>query len=158
MNTQTLPTAARLLSLEGDAWLQGSTPRPLAVNSEVEAGQVLATGPRGHVHLLLASGHELDIGPNQLLCLDDDVLANADADAGEWRLSGLADTALLAAWLQPALPALDHLLVAPSLLDELFGPAAAIALNDHTEPRFLMAGADADLNQLLRSLYGPDVF
>lgn len=159
MHTPPPAIAARLMYLNGDAWVQqGDAHLPLSVGTLLDEGQVVLTGPGCHLQLLLASGHELAIGPEQMLSLDSDVLANNSADSSEWLLSTHADASLLADWLLPATAAaipLESVLEPHHLLDNLFGPAGQPSSGDMVSGA--LAGDDTNLNHLLRSLYGPDV-
>lgn len=154
--------STRLIAVSGDVWLRdGDRHEPLTVGAELANGQVIQTGTHGTALVQLASGHELGIGPDQTLLLDDDVLADASADTGEWTLAATADPSLLADWLAPvpAALSLDTLLAAASdPLDQLLGSSPPPAQEAHTSGQELLATgmADDNLNSLLRSLYGPD--
>lgn len=156
--------SARLITLSGDVWrLEGDTQLPLATGDELDSGQVLQTGSHGTAVLLLASGHELGLGPEQTLLLDEDVLADVFADISEWTLATSADPALLADWLAPvpAALSLDAMLASSTdPLDHLLGSSAHPGGDGHApglapghEP-LASDMADDSLNSLLRSLYG----
>lgn len=156
MDTSLQPLAARLIDVQGEAWILRDDQRiDLAAGMGLEPGTVLVTGPDSELRLRLASGRELALGQDDCLCLDDDVLAPAEADSSEWRVASHANPAALADWLAPAAPALtlESLLESHPVLDVLLGPAAA-------SPVFGEAGVpgsdDPGLAALLRSLYGPD--
>lgn len=153
---------ARVIAAHGDAWLQdGDDHKPLTTGTELSSGQVIHTGTHGTALVQLASGHELGLGPDQTLTLDDDVLADVTADTREWTLASTADPTLLADWLTPSTPPLnlDSLLAAASdPLDQLLGSSPPPAEEPHSSGQELLAAgmADDSLNSLLRSLYGPD--
>lgn len=155
--------AARLLTLHGEAWVwEGNDRLPVAIGSLLDAGQLLETGPHGTLQLLLASGHELGLGPNQSLLLDADVLADASADISEWVLAGSAAPVALMEWLSTAQPSLslDAVLDSPSSsLDSLLGPDAQSASSSMASSTPTTLGSDfagADLAGLLHSLYGTE--
>jgi hypothetical protein len=164
--------AARLISLHGEAWVwDGDDRLPLAVGSLLDAGQLLETGPHGTLALLLSSGHELGLEPNQSLLLDADVLADTSADISEWTLASTAPSGLLAEWLSPSharlgpdavlgfdgVLGLDAVLDgASSSLDSLLGPAPANNTGSMASAVLNNGLADADLAGLLRSLYGTE--
>lgn len=152
MDTPVTPIAARLLVLEGEAWLRhGGERQPLATGSSLAGGDIVETGPAGEVHVLLASGHVLALGPEQFLSLDADVLATPVADSSEWRCAVPAGLDLLMDG--PAL-ALDFVMESPQALDHLLGPAdTSSAGHDHPT---LAAFDDPGLGHLLRSLFGPE--
>lgn len=152
MDTPTTPIAARLLVLEGEAWLRHDGERqPLGTGSFLASGDVVETGPAGEIHVLLASGHVLALGPDQLLSLDADVLATPVADSSEWRCAVPAGLDLLMDG--PAL-ALDTVLESPQALDHLLGPGdTSSASPDYPG---LLAFDDPGLGHLLRSLFGPE--
>lgn len=153
MDTTSSPVAARLLALEGEAWLRhGGERLPLAQGSALVAGDVLETGPGSELQLRLASGHELALGGPQLLVLDADVLATPAADPGEWCCAPAAVQGLLATG--DALT-LDNVLAAPQALDHLLGPAGA---PDAAPAHGLAAFDDPGLQHLLRSLFGPEAY
>jgi len=152
----------RLITLSGDVWLlDGDKQLPLGVGSELVSGQILQTGPHGTALLLLASGHELGLGPDQTLMLDVDVLADVFADTSEWTLATSADPALLADWLAPvpAALSLDAMLASSAdPLDHLLGTSTHPGQNAPASGHEQMAAGmvDDSLSSLLRSLYGPD--
>jgi hypothetical protein len=156
MDTSTHPVAARLLEVQGDVWsLHADIRVALAAGMGLEAGTVVITGAGGALRLQLASGRELALDGDRCLCLDDDVLATADADFSEWRLASHADPASLADWLAPAPLALslEHVLEPHPVLDALLGPAtASVSPGGSGVPD----PDDPGLAALLRSLYGPD--
>lgn len=155
MDTST-QTAARLLELQGEAWILRDDQRiDLVAGMGLDPGTVLATGPGSDLRLRLASGRELALGPDDCLCLDDDVLAPIEADSSEWRVASHADPATLADWLAPAAPvlALEGLLEPHPVLDVLLGPAAASSSAGEVG---VPGPDDPGLAALLRSLYGPD--
>lgn len=151
MDSLSPPVAARLLALEGEAWLRhGGERLPLAQGSALAAGDVLETGPGSELQLQLASGHALALGSAQLLVLDADVLATAAADPGEWCCAPDAVQPLLATGDTLAL---DSVLDASTPLDHLLGPASA---QSPAPAHGLPVLDDGGLQHLLRSLFGPE--
>jgi hypothetical protein len=155
MDTSTHPVAARLLEVQGEAWmLQADHRVALAAGMGLAPGSVVVTGHGSELRLNLASGHELALGGDRCLCLDEDVVAPGDADCSEWRVASHADPAVLADWLAPATAlVLDHVLESHPVLDALLGPAAAsLSPGECGAPD----PDDPGLAALLRSLYGHD--
>lgn len=151
MDSHSSSAAARLLAVNGEAWLrQGGEHLPLATGNALAAGDVLETGAATTVQLQLASGHVLALGPEQFLSLDADVLATAAADPGEWCCSAPEGLDLL---LGGAALSLDSVLEPAHNLDHLLGGAAAPAAADHPGLALL---DDPGLHHLLRSLFGPE--
>lgn len=168
MDSHSSPVAARLLALEGEAWLRhGGERLPLSTGSELAAGDVLETGADAQAQLALASGNALAVGPDQLLCLDADVLATDSADTSEWRCALAPGLDLLAGG--PALT-LDSVLEPSRGLDHLLGGATAAVADAHVANAHhphapdaahaaspaLVAFDDPGLQHLLRSLFGPE--
>lgn len=155
MDSRSSFIAARLVALEGDAWQrQDGTRLSLVAGSVLTAGDVLETGPDAVLQLQLASGHALSLGPEQLLSLDADVLATADADPGEWCCAAPEALRLL---LGGSALALDNVLDAAQGLDHLLGSDAAhVPAAAHGAPHALVAFDDPGLSHLLRSLFGPE--
>ncbi len=155
-----LPAAARLLSVTGDACLlEGGQPVPVAAGSLLALGQTLSTGHYGTAHLLLASGHELGLGPEQVLHLDMDVLATAAADPSEWQLAAGASAGVVLALLEPGLAPLplEAVLEPPAAsLDVLLGGAGHLPAPAPDAGHGVLA--DAGMAALLRSLYGPEAW
>ena len=160
MNTSSL-VAARVLATSGDTWqdIQGS-PQPLTTGGELQPGQLLHTGSNGSALLQLASGHVLALGPDQLVLLDADVLADAGGDSSEWMLGAAADPAMVAEWLAPASPPLSYatvINVPGESLEQLLQSSAPISADSGRLTQQLLADmGDDGLNSLLRSLYGPE--
>lgn len=156
MDTSTHPVAAHLLEVQGEAWiLHEDTRVALAAGMGLAPGSVVFTGPGSELRLHLASGHELALGEDRCLCLDEDVVAPGDADSSEWRIASHADPSTLADWLAPATAALslEHVLESHPVLDALLGPAAAsLSPGESGVPD----PDDPGLAALLRSLYGHD--
>lgn len=160
MSTPFLATA-QVVQTSGDVWLitAGST---VAVNDRalLAEGQLLRTGDDGMVRLQLASGNELDLGPQQTLLLDADVLADAHTDSSEWALDSHANPAMVAEWLQPTVQPLQlaAIIEAPGEnLEELLQGTAPVTADSDQMHQLLLAGIHDDgLACLLRSLYGPE--
>lgn len=160
MNTSSL-VAARILASSGDTWqdAQGSR-QPLMAGGELQAGQLLHTGSDGSALLQLASGHVLALGPDQLLLLDADVLADTGADSSEWMLGAAANPAMVTEWLAPAGPPLAYAAVIDvpgESLDQLLQSTAPVSADGGRLTQQLLADmGDDGLSSLLRSLYGPE--
>ena len=151
--------AARLVALSGEVWVQeGGDRLSLAVGSLLDAGQIVQTGSHSEVQLLLSSGHELALGPEQSLLLDADVLADAGADTSQWTLAAGANAAAFVSWFTPGEHALvlEAVLDHPASLDHLLGSAPMPEHNSyHAHELAAGYGGGDDLAGLLRSLYGP---
>lgn len=153
--------AAQVLSATGDAWLvEAGRQLPLTAGLELLPGQLIQTGHHGTTHIQLASGHELGLGPDQFLLLDEDVLADTSADTSEWTLGARAIPAMVAEWVAPdgrSLELAAVLEVPGESLDQLLQSSSPVSANDADMHQLMLAGIDDDgLNCLLRSLYGPE--
>lgn len=160
MNTSFL-AAAQVVQTSGDVWLvTAGSPATVHDHALLAEGQLLKTGDDGMVRLKLASGHALELGPQQTLLLDADVLADAHTDPGEWALDGHANPAMVAEWLEPTAQPLQLAAVieAPgeNLEDLLQGTAPVTADSDQMHQLLLAGIHDDGLACLLRSLYGPE--